>query len=110
MILNIASDVSALAPDQCIYRCTGLADGEQSLKPVSYSVIKAGLVRLTIHLATYWSDAVVRANALSPGGVQIDQPPSSSGVSARSFRCGVCLPLTSTGLPCSFSVRTRLRF
>ena len=69
VILNIASDLSVFSPDQRLYRKDGLADEMQPVKPVTYSVIKAGLIGLTRYLATYWADRGVRANALSPGGV-----------------------------------------
>ena len=69
VILNIASDLSVSSPDQRLYRKEGLADDMQPVKPVTYSVIKAGLIGLTSYLATYWADRGVRANALSPGGV-----------------------------------------
>lgn len=69
VILNIASDLSVFSPDQRLYRKAGLPEDQQPVKPVTYSVIKAGLVGLTKYLSTYWADRGVRANALSPGGI-----------------------------------------
>ena len=69
VILNISSDLSVISPDQRLYRQENVAEALQSVKPVSYSVIKSGLIGLTRYLSTYWADRQVRVNALSPGGV-----------------------------------------
>lgn len=73
VVLNIASDLALIGPDQRLYRQEGLADDQQPVKPVTYSVVKSALVGLTRYLATYWADANVRVNAISPGGVENGQ-------------------------------------
>ncbi|WP_440641592.1 SDR family oxidoreductase [Bradyrhizobium sp. PUT101] len=77
VILNIASDLGVIAPDQRIYRQPQVTrEEEQPVKPVTYSVIKHGLIGLTKYLATYWADRGVRVNAISPGGVFNNQDPA----------------------------------
>ena len=73
VILNISSDLGINAPDQRIYKKEGLPENEQPVKPVTYSVIKHGLIGLTKYLSTYWSDKGVRCNALCPGGIFASQ-------------------------------------
>lgn len=69
VIINIASDLSIIAPDQRIYQKESQEIGNQFFKSVSYSVVKSGLIGLTKYLATYWNTKNVRVNALSPGGI-----------------------------------------
>lgn len=74
VILNVSSDLGVIAPDQRLYRKEGTPDHEQPVKPVTYSVVKTGLIGLTRYLSTYWADRGVRVNAISPGGVFNGQP------------------------------------
>lgn len=74
VILNIASDLAVIAPDQRIYKKDKIPDEKQYVKPVTYSVVKTGLIGLTRYLATYWADKGIRVNAISPGGVYNHQP------------------------------------
>jgi NAD(P)-dependent dehydrogenase (short-subunit alcohol dehydrogenase family) len=73
-IVNISSDLGLMAPDQRLYKKSGLPDDLQPVKPVTYSVVKTGLIGLTRYLATYWADKGVRCNAMCPGGVENGQP------------------------------------
>lgn len=72
-IVNISSDLGLIGPDQRLYRDPDLPDERQPVKPVTYSVVKSGLIGLTRYLATYWADRGVRCNALCPGGVENQQ-------------------------------------
>jgi NAD(P)-dependent dehydrogenase (short-subunit alcohol dehydrogenase family) len=74
VIVNVASDLSLIGPDQRIYRKDGVPDDMQPSKPVTYSVVKSALIGLTRYLATYWAEKGVRVNAISPGGVSNGQP------------------------------------
>jgi NAD(P)-dependent dehydrogenase (short-subunit alcohol dehydrogenase family) len=74
VIVNVSSDLGLIGPDQRIYRRKDLPEDRQPVKPVTYSVVKSGLIGLTRYLATYWADKGVRANTLSPGGVLNNQP------------------------------------
>lgn len=74
VILNVASDLGVIAPDQRLYRKEGLPEDQQPVKPVTYSVVKTALIGLTRYLSTYWTAHNIRVNAISPGGVFAGQP------------------------------------
>lgn len=69
VVLNIGSDYGIIAPDQRVYRKEGIPEEEQIIKPVSYSVVKHGLIGLTKYLAAYWGDKGIRVNTLCPASL-----------------------------------------
>jgi len=68
VIVNVASDLAIIAPNQKLYSAPGVPGDMQNVKPVTYSVIKHGLIGLTRYISTYWADRGVRCNAIAPGG------------------------------------------
>ncbi len=74
VITNVSSDLGVIAPDQRLYRQAGISEDQQPVKPITYSVIKHGIIGMTKYLATYWAENGIRVNSISPGGVYIDQP------------------------------------
>ena len=65
VVLNIGSDLSLVAPRPDRY-------GEL-FKPLSYSVVKHGIVGLTKYYAALWGKDGVRVNCLCPGGIDQGQ-------------------------------------
>ena len=65
-IINISSDLGIISPDQRLY--------SDFVKPVSYSVVKHGIIGLTKYTATYWADKNIRCNCFAPGGIYNKQP------------------------------------
>ncbi|MDC1450352.1 SDR family oxidoreductase [Candidatus Thioglobus sp.] len=72
-IINISSDLGLIAPDQRLYSQEGVPQSQQNVKPVTYSVVKTGIIGLTRYLASYWPEKNVRCNAICPGGVENGQ-------------------------------------
>ena len=69
VVLNISSDYGIIAPDQRIYRKDGVPEDEQTVKPVSYSVVKHAIIGLTKYLAVYWANKGIRVNTLCPASL-----------------------------------------
>lgn len=66
-IINVSSDLGIIAPDQRIYKSSGF------VKPVTYSVVKHGIIGLTKYTASYWGEKNIRCNAIAPGGIYNNQ-------------------------------------
>jgi NAD(P)-dependent dehydrogenase (short-subunit alcohol dehydrogenase family) len=66
-IINVSSDLGLIGPKQSLY-------SKNNFKPVSYSVVKSGIIGLTRYTSTYWADKGVRCNAICPGGIENNQP------------------------------------
>ena len=68
-IINIGSDLSVIAPNQKIYK--GVYNNY--FKPVTYSVLKHGLLGMTKYFASLYGNNKVRVNMVSPGPVKNKQ-------------------------------------
>lgn len=68
-IINIGSDLSVIAPNQKLYK----SSYKNYIKPVTYSVIKHGLLGLTRYFASLYAKDKVRVNMISPGPVYNNQ-------------------------------------
>ena len=73
VIINISSDYGVISPNQNIYKKEGVPEEEQTVKPVSYSVVKHGIMGLTKYLATYWAKSGIRVNTLCPASLSNGQ-------------------------------------
>lgn len=69
-IINVSSDLGIIAPDQRIYKNSSF------IKPVTYSVVKHGIIGLTKYTASYWGEKNIRCNAIAPGGIYNNQDKS----------------------------------
>ncbi len=66
-IINISSDLGLIAPNQSLYE-------KNNKKPISYSVVKHGMIGFSKYLATYLAEYNIRSNTLCPGGISNNQP------------------------------------
>lgn len=75
VVLNVSSDLGIISPNHGIYSSDSCSQGEfdRPVKPINYSVSKAGIIGLSRYLATYLPSRL-RSNALCPGGIYNGQP------------------------------------
>lgn len=66
-IINVSSDLGIIAPNQDLY------NKKEFIKPVTYSVVKHGIIGLTKYTASYWAKKNIRCNAIAPGGMLNNQ-------------------------------------
>ena len=64
-IINISSDLGIISPDQRLYVSKNGIDK----KPITYSIVKSGIIGMTRYLDTYWKNKI-RCNALCIGGME----------------------------------------
>ena len=74
VLVNIASDMGIISPDQRVYLQPGQNEGDQSYKPITYAAVKGALISMTRWLATYYAPYGIRANTLTPASVFDGQP------------------------------------
>lgn len=67
-IINISSIYGVVAPKFEIYANTSMG------VPVEYAAIKSALLHLTKYMAKYFKGMNIRVNAISPGGIEDNQP------------------------------------
>ena len=68
-IINIGSDLSVIAPNQKVYKNSY----NNYIKPVTYSVIKHGMLGLTKYFSALYGKDKVRVNMISPGPIKNNQ-------------------------------------
>jgi 2-deoxy-D-gluconate 3-dehydrogenase len=64
-IVNLSSTYGLVGPDQRTYRA---GERQTFVKPVDYSVTKAGILGFTRAVAAMYAGTEIRVNALTPGG------------------------------------------
>ena len=52
VIINISSEYGLNAPDQRLYRIEGLPEEKQPVKPITYTIVKSGIIGMTKYFAT----------------------------------------------------------
>ena len=68
-IVSLASIQGVVGNDKRLYKGSKFK-GMQMSSPAVYSTSKAGLIGLTKYLATYLGEHNIRANSISPGGIE----------------------------------------